>query len=321
MTEAALRGASGAAAPIQLGELAAILVLYSVTSDPSAALRAAAEVAKHVVLVDNAPSGHPAAEVWRSHGGVTVLHNANRGGLAGAYNTALGWLSIHAPETKHVAFIDDDSDASVLMSFLRNVETRTVLALPDTAAVAPAHRDRATGLRAAHLRLTRWGWRQLPREQRGLYRVSFVINSMSVWRRAALDRIGRYDEWLGVDHVDTEYCLRARRLGLKVYVHGDHEFMHSIGRRVAYRFLGRDVQSGGHPAWRRRSIARATAWLGLRHMLREPAFAVLCAMRLGYEALGIALAETARAPKIAALATGTVEGLWHGVLLLARWKR
>lgn len=293
--------------------MAAVLVLYDIAADPGAAVRGALDAVPRLVLVDNAPEGHPAAAAWRADTRVAVLHNANRGGLAGAYNAATAWLREHAPQTQHVVFIDDDSDTAVLAAFLRDAEVQSLLARADTAAVAPAHRDRATGLRAAHLRLTRWGWRQLPREQRGVYRVSFVINSMSVWRMEALHRIGTHDEWLGVDHVDTEYCLRAAAQGLALYVHGDHEFAQSIGERRAYRLLGRQLQSGGHSPVRRHSIGRTTSWLLLRYALGQTGFAALCVTRLAYEAVGIVMAEGDRLSKLSALCRGALFGLLHGI--------
>jgi rhamnosyltransferase len=296
------------ATPSARDAVAAVLVLYDRASDPGDAVRGALAAVSTLVLVDNAPDGHPAADEWRTDSRVTVLRNANRGGLAGAYNAATSFLREHAPATGHVVFIDDDSDAGVLAAFLRDTEVQTLLALADTAAVAPAHRDRATGLRAAHLRLTRWGWQQLPREQRGVFRVSFVINSMSVWRIDALQRIGAHNEWLGVDHVDTEYCLRAAALGLSVFVDGDHEFAQSIGERRAYRLLGRQLQSGGHSPARRYSIGRTTSWLALRYAISQTGFAGLCVARLVYEGVGILMAEDERMAKVGALLKGSGAG-------------
>ena len=201
----------------QFPNVAAILVLYSRDVNPDAALGAVRGVVGQVVLVDNAPDGHPASARWQGEHGVALVCNGNRGGLAGAYNAARRWLEQHSPSTSHITFMDDDSDATVLKAFLADPGVAEALARPDTAAVAPAHRDRATGLRARHLLLSRFGWRQLPREVAGLQRVSFVINSMSVWRMAALKRIGAHNEWLAVDHVDTEYCMRAQRRRLNTW--------------------------------------------------------------------------------------------------------
>ncbi len=289
----------------QFPQVAAVLVLFAREVDPAYALRTVLPVVGQVVLVDNAPGGHPMAAGWCSEPRVALVVNENRGGLAGAYNAARRWLEQNSPGTSHIAFIDDDSDASVLSAFLSDPVVADALASGETAAVAPAHRDRATGLRARHLLLSRFRWHQLPREVRGLQRVSFVINSMSVWRVDALARIGPHNEWLGVDHVDTEYCIRAQQLGLKVYMHGDHEFAQSIGQRRAYRLLGREMQSGGHSAQRRHSIGRTTTWLAFAYLLTYPTFAALCASRLIYESAGILMVEDEKLPKLSALLAGS----------------
>jgi rhamnosyltransferase len=178
-----------------------------------------------------------------------------------------------------------------------------------TAAVAPAYRDRATGLRGKHLRLDRWRLRYLPREFGGIEPVSFVINSMSVWRTAALRRIGSFDEGLRIDHVDTDYCLRARAAGLGIFVAGGHEFLHAIGERRRFRLFGREMQAGGHAPPRRFLIGRNTVWLMRRWLWREPAFAFLCFTRLGYEVAGILLAEDRKPAKLWALLRGAGIGL------------
>ena len=294
-------------------QVAAVLVLFAPNVDPSSTLRTVLGVVGQVVLVDNAPSGHPLVAAWRGVPRVAIVANANRGALAGGYNAARRWLEQHSPSTTHIAFIDDDSDASVLRPFLADPGVAETLVREDTAAVAPAHRDRATGLRARHLLLSRFRWRQLPREVSGLQRVNFVINSMSVWRMAALKRIGAHNEWLGVDHVDTEYCIRAQRLGFMIYLQGDHEFAQSIGHRRAYKLLGHELQSGAHSAQRRHSIGRANGWLACAYLTSNPAFAVLRTSMLVYEALGILLVEEEKMSKLVALGSGALVGLAEGL--------
>jgi rhamnosyltransferase len=131
---------------------------------------------------------------------------------------------------------------------------------------------------------------------------------MSVWRMDALRRIGRFNEALAIDHVDTEYCLRARRAGLSLYVAGNHEFAHSIGARRRYRLLGHEMQSTGHGAGRRYLIGRNVAWLARTYGVREPAFAFLCLSILGHQVVGIVAAENQRRPKLVALLRGAVMG-------------
>ena len=77
-------------------------------------------------------------------------------------------------------------------------------------------------MRGSYIRLGRWRLDFNPREFGDVRQVAFVINSMSVWRWQALRAAsGPSTKTLAVDHVDTEYCLRARQLGLALYVNGD----------------------------------------------------------------------------------------------------
>lgn len=290
---------------------AAILVVYRLQFPLEPVLARLAASVHATVVVDNAEQGHPGLSTIIAAHGATLLRGGNRGALAGAYNLALDHLRRQqAGQIEQVVFLDEDSDPTVLGRFLADPATVERLRDPATAAVAPAYRDRATGLRGKYIELQRLRLRYLSREFTDLQPVAFVINSMSVWRMAAIDRIGRFNEGLAIDHVDTEYCLRARRCGLQTWVHGGFEFEHSIGQRRRFRFLGREMQAGGHGPARRYLIGRNTAALARSWAWREPAFAFLCLSRLAYEVVGIVAAEDEAGAKLRALLRGALVGLF-----------
>jgi rhamnosyltransferase len=268
-------------------------------------------VVDRVLIVDNNATPLPGLADALPGLPVTVLHNGNRAGLAGAYNLALRHLrTADLDEPRAVVFLDQDSDAATLGGFLADPAVQALLGREDVAAVAPAYCERATGLRGRYIELGRWRVHHLPRRFDGARPVAFVINSMTVWRSAALRRIGDFNETLAIDHVDTEYCLRARQLHLTVWVHGDHEFSHAIGQRRRYRLLGRELQAGGHSAGRRYSIGRTTTLLARSWFVREPAFGALCLMRLAYEVTGIVMAEDDKLGKLSAFTRGVFRGLF-----------
>lgn len=291
-------------------ETAAVVVVYRMASTVAPTLIALRQSVGRVLLIDNREQPHPGLQELAQDLDVGHLHTANHGGLAGAYNRALEWLRTHAPQTRQVVFLDEDSDPAPLRSLLGDPATGTALADTQAAAVAPAYRDRATGMRGRYIRLGRWRLTFNSREFNDLRPVAFVINSMSVWRLDALERIGPFNEGLAIDHVDTEYCLRARRLGLALYVNGAHDFAHSIGMRRKFRLFGVELQAGGHLPARRYLIARNTVWLARNWCWSEPAFAALCMARLAYEAVGIVMAEDHAAAKLGALARGAASGLF-----------
>lgn len=290
---------------------AAVLVVYGEAADLRPQLAHLCGTVERVIVVDNNEQASPAlAQLANGTLPVDVLANANRGGLAGAYNRALRRLREDAAPPAQVVFIDQDSDPAVLAALLADPEVGALLASTDVAAVAPAYRDRATGLRGRYIELGRWRLRHLPREFDGLRRVAFVINSMTVWRCAALAQLGDFDETLALDHVDTEHCLRARAHGLSVWVHGSHVFAHAIGRRRSYRLFGCTLQATGHGPARRYWIGRNTTLLARRWGWREPGFAWLCLTRLAYEAVGILAVESQGLAKLGALFRGAAAGLF-----------
>lgn len=296
--------------PEQAGGTAAVVVIYRQIGELESKLQTLRKAVPWVLVIDNRELAIDGLQALAARAGVAHWHAANVGGLAGAYNRALKWLAAEHPQAERVIFLDEDSDPDALPAFLADAQTQRALADPQTAAVSPAYRDRATGLRGRYMWLRRFKLGFNPREFNDLRAVAFVINSMAVWRLTAIRQLGAFNEALAVDHVDTEYCLRARQQGFRVYVNGRFEFPHAIGERRRYRFFGMEVQSGGHSPARRFMIARNTVWLARRWAWREPAFAGLCLMRLGYEAVGIAIAEDRAATKLWALLRGVGRGLF-----------
>lgn len=275
------------------------------------------EAVDRVVVVDNRENatapllGLDELLLTSRSNNVHLIVNHNTGGLAGAYNRAIEWLQAAYPGLDCVVFLDEDSDVGALGPFLKDPEVKQLLASSSTAVVAPVPRDLATGLRSKRMQFVNpWFLRYLPRDCMKLEEVAFVINSMSVWRMQALRRLGTHDEGLAIDHVDTDYCLRARRAGLRVYCHGKYSFGHRIGQRQRFSLMGVQMQAGGHNPGRRHMIGRNTIWLARRSFLHEPGFTALCVLRLVYEAVGIVMAEDRRGAKLLALVTGAVSGLW-----------
>lgn len=289
-------------------KIAAILVCFDPARSPRDAVDRLATIVDSTIIVDNRKGGHPALHAL-DRPQVTILRNDNIGGLAGAYNRALSWIAEYQREITHILFVDDDSDLAALDAFLRSEATREVAAHSSVAAVAPVYRDKRTGLRGRHIQLDRFRFRFLPREQTTPVDVAFVINSMSLWRVDVLTRLGPYSVALGVDHIDTEYAMRAKRAGFRIVLNAGVEFLHEIGERRSYKLFGKTVQSGGHGADRRFLIGRNTVIVAKKHGFAYPAFMLLCLQRLCYESLGILIAENSKAAKLSGLWRGALRGL------------
>lgn len=291
--------------------VAGILVLYRPCTDLVSRIPTLLSCLSCLCVVDNAEEGLDIAlpkGVDASR--VVLLTNHNVGGLAGAYNLAIERIQALSPDIEQVLYLDEDTDTAALADYLRAPSTWSSLARPEVAAIAPLYVERATGLPGAHIQLERFRYTVLPRDLTEPHEVTFLINSMSLWKLAVLRRIGPYDTALAVDHVDTDYCLRAKLNGYRLVLDPTVRFLHSIGKRRAYRFLGRTLQSGGHGPARRFAIGRNTVWLAKRYGRDFPAFWVLCAGRIVYECLGILLAEDHSRLKLSAFIGGILMGIY-----------
>ena len=64
-----------------------------------------------------------------------------------------------------------------------------------------------------------------------LQRCAFLISSGCVVSRDAFDVLGRFDETLFIDHVDTEYSFRALSRNVPLYVVPSLVLPHRIGAK------------------------------------------------------------------------------------------
>lgn len=290
--------------------IAGIVVAFDSNRNPLLCLDTILPLINRLIIVDNSIAPHPNLQNRDFPETVSILRNSNVGGLAGAYNCAIDYISGKCKETTHILFLDDDTDTTSAAAFLQSSLTYKWANDPGIAAISPAYVDRATGLKGSHIQLFRWRYRFLPRDLSSPKWVSFLINSMSLWRYEAIVKIGLYSTELAVDHIDTDYCLRASLLNYKLILNPNIEFAHSIGNRRSFKFLGRTMQAGGHDSSRRFMIARNTVLISKKYALDYPAFFFLCISRLIYEFVGIVLAEDKRSQKLLALAKGMISGLF-----------
>lgn len=60
-------------------------------------------------------------------------------------------------------------------------------------------------------------------------RADFLISSGSLISLSALNAIGDMDETLFIDHIDTEWCLRAQSKGFQIYGICEAIMLHTLG--------------------------------------------------------------------------------------------
>ncbi len=139
--------------------------------------------------------------------------------------------------------------------------------------------------------------------------VDLAIGSGMLIDIAAWEQLGRFDEALFVDLVDTEYCLRARQHGHQIIAVPGVTLAHALGHASEQRLLGTKVFPTHHGAVRHYYISRNRILLARRYARRFPSW-------MAYELLGglkllikVVLFEEGRIAKLRQMVRGTLDGL------------
>ena len=229
---------------------------------------------------------------------IYFLNNENLGGLAGAYNKALDYIYKNISDSTHIVFLDDDSDFSALQKFVNSKFTQKFLINHERMVMSPRYIETATQMLGRCVRLKKFHYKVFSPTKKEPVRVSFVINSFSIWPVNVISEIGKFDTKLGIDHVDTDFCMRAKALNVPIYINNEIKFNHTIGNRIYYRFLWLHLQSSGHHPYRKELIIRNTRILMFRYGFKEMSFLFLCVVRIAYEYMSVIFAEKNKVKKI-----------------------
>ena len=281
-----------------------VVVLYDPSPEDVANVGRISFYFDELIVVNNSPE--PVETTQWNGGNVRVCENGNRGGIAGAFNRALGVLD---PDIDLVIFLDQDSRITrecidQLVASAEEMDGRPFI-------LGPAVFDVNLGKHLTLPILTKWSYRaeSFDRLAPGRHQVFAVISSGSVVSRKAREILGNFDEQFFIDHVDTEYALRAAKYGIPVFVDTRARLQHAIGERRERRFLGVRLRPSNHAPVRRYYIFHNGIILAIRYFRIFPAFLFRNCMRMLHELACIILFERYKLRKILAIMMASWDGM------------
>ena len=195
----------------------------------------------HTVLVDNGSSNQQALfeNVQRSFISLSIIALSDNMGLGVAHNHGIARAKELGSE--YVLLLDQDSQPESDMveklclasRHLRSSEVENNRHAKPLAAVGP----RYTGEGREDSFFVNFGWFKFRRQycaesNDGLIPADFLISSGSMIAIPVLEKIGYMDEGLFIDHVDTEWFLRAKQLGYQSYGVCDAMMFHGLGEKT-----------------------------------------------------------------------------------------
>lgn len=195
-----------------------------------------------VVIVDNASPEDKRSwlrDLSVSNESIHLIELVENFGIAKAQNEGILWAK--AQVAAFVLIMDQDSlPADDMVSLLFKDYQKLVGAGVKVSAIGPKFIDEDSGRMMHHVR---FGWlsvaRIKPNPDRLYTPVDFLISSGSLIPIAVLDDVGLMDESLFIDHVDTEWILRAKSKGFLAYGHCKALMYHSLGEHRMRFWFGR----------------------------------------------------------------------------------
>ncbi len=228
--------------------IAAVIVLYH--PEPAALEQLLSSLASQVdvvIAVDNTPSPATNLPAMFQGGGSQVVYiqlKCNRG-IAEAQN--IGITRSVEMGCSHVLLLDQDSVlTSGFVHKLLNAQRKLIKAGVRVAAVGPQFVDAKTGIPSFAVRYGFFSVRKIRLDAYSTEPVEsdILIASGSLIQIDTIRSVGMMEGDLFIDFVDTEWALRARKLGYKCYCVPDAVMQHNLGESAATVF-GKSVYLHG----------------------------------------------------------------------------
>lgn len=218
--------------------ISAIIVLYN-PDEPTLLrlLRSLENQVQTIVIVDNSPHITFTLKMWDQ------IHSANlkyiplekNMGIGYAQNIGIKWAITQ--KTDYVLLMDQDSiPCQDMVANLVEVFSKNHERVPNIIAAGPAYTDPRSLAKSSFL-TSRFGFptRQLPDTQlkgSNIISAHFLISSGSLICVPKLLQVGGMRSGYFIDHVDTEWCLRARNKGFSLVGQPLAQMEHCLGDKT-----------------------------------------------------------------------------------------
>ncbi|SOY49088.1 dTDP-rhamnosyl transferase RfbF [Cupriavidus taiwanensis] len=265
-----------------------------------------------VVVVDNGSARVDVAAMCGSEdAGAARIRYVPLGtnlGIAAAQNRGIEVAK--AAGAEYVLLLDHDSvPADNMVAALRQADRQLRDAGVEVGAVGAVTHDRRTGTTSKVVRMVRGRVQRLASQTSEPYiEADFLIASGTMIAVSVLERHGMMNEGYFIDHVDTEWCLRVKARGMRLFAIPRARLEHALGDHVVRVWLGRWREVPVHSPARDYYMFRNT----VRMLLTTPmslAWRITHVFRLSQFAVFFGLGMSPRLKRIRLMTRGIIDGV------------
>ncbi len=202
----------------------------------TALIRATNPQVDRLLLIDNSENSNDVLGALARAEAVEHRWLGGNRGLAQGFNAGID----EAIETRctHVLLLDQDSIPApdMVRCLLDGQTSAEKCGAPPIAAMGPCYQDARLGP-TRHVRFDRFPPERVNvKEQAEIFPVDMMISSGSLIPLEAFNRVGKMESSLFIDHIDTEWCLRAKHAGCILLAVQTASMEHLLGDRSARLF-------------------------------------------------------------------------------------
>lgn len=141
--------------------------------------------------------------------------------------------------------------------------------------------------------------------------VLVVPTSGNILNLEAYKSIGNFLDFLFIDYVDIEFCLRARKLGYKVIQLNNIILKHPLGNLTERGFLSRRIAVTNHPPIRLYYRIRNRIYVIKRYFFVFPVYIFSVLKMIVGDIFKVIIYESDKKRKISAVITGLRDGIMN----------
>lgn len=217
-----------------------------------------------ILIVDNASSNQTQLIEFEQVDSCELIKNTDNLGLGTAHNQGIHRAADMGCD--YALLLDQDSSPDESMVNELRSAHQSLSQTHLLAAVGATYRNLANGSQSFFVR---FGWLKFKRaycsDCSTVIQADFLISSGSLFALSVFDEVGYMDESLFIDHVDTEWFLRARAKGYQTFGVCSAQMEHDLGQKTHRLKLGRRERNvPQHNAFRYYYIFRNSMTLYLR---------------------------------------------------------
>jgi rhamnosyltransferase len=197
-----------------------------------------------IIIIDNQSDNFNEISFKLNFDKISIISLTENKGIAYAQNLGIKLLLKESNESDYVLFFDHDSipDNKFVPSMVNEVNKLKNLGIY-LFLLGASYYDKVSSSNSKFLAKNKFGFKKVECQvsNQELIKCNFIISSGSFIPLEVFKKIGLFREDFFIDHVDTEFCIRAENFKIPIYGNCNALMVHSLGDSSTKIWFGKKI--------------------------------------------------------------------------------